>query len=240
MSEFQNILRAAFEKNGISKLLREAATEKLEALCRIMQAKNTEMNITAIADDVGIATKHFCDSAFLATLLPEEGDMVDIGCGGGFPCLPVGILKPNIKITAIDSTEKKVNYVAATAKELGIANFRGVAIRAEEGAQGDFRERYDIACARAVAALDVLCELCIPYLKVGGTFYAMKGRGAAEELEAAKSAVKLLGGDLVRVHEFALVCEDEVQSRYIIEIKKVSKTPTQYPRAYAKIKKKPL
>ncbi len=240
MSEFQNILHGAFDKNGIGYLLSDASKEKLESLCRIMQAKNAEMNITAITDDEGIATKHFCDSALLAPLLPDEGEMADIGCGGGFPCLPIAILKPNVKITAIDSTSKKVSYVSDTARAIGLSNLYGISMRAEEGAQGDFREKYDIVTARAVAALNVLCELCIPYLKVGGVFYAMKGKGAPEELDAAKDAVKAMGAVVARVHEMTLVCDGEEQLRYIIEIKKTSPTPKQYPRAYAKIKKKPL
>ncbi len=240
MSGFSTTLKAAFEKNKISYLLDDAACERFEKLSDIMKAKNAEMNITAITDDESIATKHFCDSAFLATLLPDEAKMADIGCGGGFPCLPVGILKPSIKITAIDSTAKKVKYVGDTALELGLLHFDAIAMRAEEGAQGEFREKYDVVTARAVASLDVLCELCIPYLKAGGVFYAMKGRGAHEELEAARNAIKTLGGELAEIHEFPLACADGEQSRYIIEIKKLSPTPAQYPRAYAKIKKKPL
>ncbi len=240
MGEFQRVLHTAFEKNGISQLLCDGVSDKLEELCRIMQAKNEEMNITAITDDEGIATKHFCDSALLAPLLPNEGRMADIGCGGGFPCLPIALLKPSIDIVAVDSTAKKVSYVADTARALGLRNLKGVCMRAEEGAQGEWRESFDLACARAVAALPVLCELCIPYLKVGGIFFAMKGKGAPEELDASYAAVKALGAEVVRVHEFSLVCEDGVRSRYIIEIRKVSRTPAQYPRAYAKIKKKPL
>ena len=240
MSDFSITLKAAFEKNKISYLLDGAACEKFERLCCIMKSKNAEMNITAITDDESIATKHFCDSAFLATLLPDEAELADVGCGGGFPCLPVGILKPNIKITAIDSTAKKVNYVGDTALELGLLHFDAIAMRAEEGAQGEYREKYDVGTARAVASLDVLCELCIPYLKAGGVFYAMKGKGAREELDTARNAIKVLGGELAGIHEFTLACEDGEQSRYIIEIRKISSTPVQYPRAYAKIKKKPL
>lgn len=240
MSDFSITLKTAFEKNKIEYLLDGDASIKFEQLSRIMQAKNADMNITAITDDESIATKHFCDSAFLATLLPDEAELADIGCGGGFPCLPVGILKPNIKITAIDSTAKKVKYVGDTARELGLSEFEAVSMRAEEGAQGEYREKYDVVTARAVASLDVLCELCIPYLKTGGVFYAMKGKGAHDELDTARNAIKMLGGELMRVHEFTLACADGEQTRYIVEIKKTSHTPAQYPRAYAKIKKKPL
>lgn len=241
MSDFQVINRAAFEENGVSAFL-DGRTEPLfERLCRILQEKNAEMNITAITDDDGVARKHFCDCIFLCSLLPDEGKMADIGCGGGFPCLPVAITKPNVSITAVDSTAKKVNYVHETARTLGLDNLSGAAIRAEEGAQtAQYREQYDIVTARAVASLAILCELCIPYLKVGGRFFAMKGRGAQEELAEAKHAVSTLGAEVVKTHEFELHADGEVQTRYIIEIKKTSPTPPQYPRQYGRIKKKPL
>ena len=241
MSDFLSVNRAAFEDNGIQGFL-DARTEPLfESLCRVMKEKNAEMNITAITDDDGIARKHFCDSAFLATLLPDGIRMADIGCGGGFPCLPVAIIKDKVDITAIDSTAKKVRYVDETAKALGLSNVHGISMRAEDGAQTkQYRESFDAACARAVASLPVLCELCLPFVKVGGVFYALKGKGAGEELEASKNAIKVLGGEVLTVREFTLSCDGEPQSRYIIEIKKVKSTPNTYPRAYAKIKKKPL
>ena len=241
MSDFLSINRAAFEENGLSEYLTPSVEEKLELLCRIMQEKNAQMNVTAITDDDGVARKHFCDCVFLSTLIADEGRVADIGCGGGFPCLPVAITKPNLNITAIDSTAKKVNYVVECARELGLDNLCGIAMRAEDGAHdGRFREQYDIVTARAVASLAILCELTLPYLKVGGRFYAMKGKGAAEELDAAKGGIKTLGGEVVQIHEFSLHADGEVQTRYIIEIKKTSHTPAAYPRQYAKIKKKPL
>lgn len=241
MTDFLSINRAAFEQNGLSEYLTPRVEEKLGLLCRILQEKNAQMNVTAITDDDGIARKHFCDCVFLTSLLSDEGRVADIGCGGGFPCLPVAITKPNLNITAIDSTAKKVNYVVECARELGLENLRGVAMRAEDGAHdGQFREQYDIVTARAVASLAVLCELTLPYLKVGGRFYAMKGKGACEELDAARGGIRTLGGEVVEIHEFPLHADGEVQTRYIIEIKKTSHTPAAYPRQYAKIKKKPL
>ena len=162
MSDFLSINRAAFSENGLAEFLTEVSEPKLEQLCRILQEKNAEMNVTAITDDDGIARKHFCDCVFLSSLLPEEGRLADIGCGGGFPCLPVAITRPNISITAIDSTAKKVNYVAECARALGLDNLSAVSMRAEEGAQTpEYREKYDIVTARAVASLAILCELCI-------------------------------------------------------------------------------
>ena len=241
MSDFLNINKTAFEENGIAEYLDERTETAFESLCSIMQKKNAEMNITAITDDDGISRKHFCDCVFLAKLLPESGRMADIGCGGGFPCLPIAIVCPDISITAIDSTAKKVSYVADTAKALGLSNLTGVSMRAEDGAQDKkYRESYDIVTARAVASLSVLCELCIPYIKTGGSFYAMKGKGAQDELAEAERAIKTLGAKVEAVHEFTLRTDGEEQTRYIIEIKKVTPTPANSPRPYAKIKKKPL
>lgn len=241
MSDFRSINRAAFEDNGIAALLTADVEDRLERLCRIMQEKNAVMNVTAITDDDGISRKHFCDCAFLAELLPDSGKLADIGCGGGFPCLVLATMRPGIAVTAIDSTAKKVNYVAQTASELGLSNLSGVSMRAEDGGNDEcYRERYDIVTARAVAALDILCELCLPYLKVGGRFYAMKGKGANEELDSAQKAIKTLGCKVVKLHERTLVLDGETQTRFIIEIEKIAKTPIAYPRPYAKIKKKPL
>ncbi len=241
MADFLSVNGLAFEQNGLSHLLNGNTEAKLEGLCRIMQTKNEQMNVTAITDDDGIARKHFCDCAFLSELIPEGADVIDVGCGGGFPCLPLAIFRDDVHITAIDSTAKKVNYVADTARELELCNVKCISMRAEDGANDEkYREKYDAATARAVASLDILCELCLPYVKVGGRFFAMKGRGAQEELAAAENAIKTLGGRLCRVCEFPLNVGDEIQHRYIIEIEKISQTPKAYPRAYGRIKKKPL
>ena len=241
MSDFLSINRAAFEQHGLDGYLTDRTEPLFFELCRILQEKNAQMNVTAITDDDGVARKHFCDCVFLSTLLDREGTLADIGCGGGFPCLPLAITRPDISITASDSTAKKVNYVADCAHTLALDNLSAVAMRAEDGAHDPaYRERYDFVSARAVASLAILCELCLPYLKVGGRFFAMKGKGAAEELESAKKGIKTLGGELVEIHQFPLYADGEEQTRYIIEIKKTSPTPAVYPRQYAKIKKKPL
>ena len=241
MSDFLSINRAAFCEHGIDRFLTDRTEPLFSELCRILVEKNAQMNVTAITDDDGIARKHFADCVFLSCVIGDEGSVVDVGCGGGFPSLPLAITKPNLRITAIDSTAKKVNYVADTARALGLDNLTTRAMRAEDGAHDTtYREQYDFACARAVASLNILAELCLPYLKVGGRFFAMKGKGAPEELEAAKRGIKTLGGELVEIHQFPLYADGEEQTRYIIEIKKTAPTPDLYPRQYAKIKKKPL
>lgn len=241
MSDFLSINRAAFEQHGLGSFLDENTEDKFARLCAIMQEKNEQMNVTAITDCDGVARKHFCDCVFLSTLLRDEGTLCDVGCGGGFPCLPIAITRPGISITAIDSTAKKVAYVSDCARELGLDSLSTVAMRAEDGAHDPaYRERYDVVTARAVASLSILCELCLPYVKIGGRFLAMKGKGAREELDAAKNAISKLGGAFVSVHEFPLYADGEAQTRYIIEIEKTAHTQDLYPRQYAKIKKKPL
>lgn len=240
MADFISVLRTAFSDNGVSDMLDERSEGLFFDLCEIMKSKNEEMNITAITDDDGISRKHFADCMFLARLLDDNGTLADIGCGGGFPSLPIGIVRPNISVTSIDSTEKKVRYVEDTAKKLGL-RLVGVSMRAEEGAKNEkYRERYDVVTARAVAPLSVLVELCLPYVKVGGRFFSMKGKGAPEEIEASRNAVAKLGAEISAVHKAVLISDGEEQTRYIIEMKKLRPTPSEFPRQYAKIKKKPL
>ena len=223
-----------------------------DKLTDIMLETNKSMNITAITDPCEIALKHYADSlSLLSTGLFADGKKVcDIGCGGGFPGLPLKIVLPKVYIHMIDSTEKKINYLKAASADLGLENIDFTAARAEELAKGPQRESYDIATARAVARLNVLCELCLPFVKPGGYFLAMKGAKAAQEVEEAEKAVAALGAKIreLRRVSFALpdfadipaaaeFCSSE---RYIVIIEKLKRTPAQYPRKYAAITKKPL
>lgn len=223
-----------------------------EKLTDIMLETNKSMNITAITDPAEIALKHYADSlSLLSTDLFTDGKKVcDIGCGGGFPGLPLKIVLPEVYIHMIDSTEKKINYLRNTASSLGLEKIDFTAARAEELAKAVHRERYDIATARAVARLNVLCELCLPFVKVGGYFLAMKGAKATEEVDEAANAVASLGAkirevrrvnfDLPDFSDLPAVAEFCSSERYIVIIEKVKKTPPQYPRKYAQIVKKPL
>lgn len=232
--------------------LDEEKLKLFEKLTDIMLETNKSMNITAITDPAEIALKHYADSlSLLSTGLFTDGKKVcDIGCGGGFPGLPLKIVLPDVYIHMIDSTEKKINYLRNTAAILGLQKIDFTAARAEELAKDVHRERYDTATARAVARLNVLCELCLPFVKVGGYFLAMKGAKAKEEVDEAANAVASLGAKIVEVRrvdfdlpDFADLpaatefCSSE---RYIVIIEKVKKTPPQYPRKYAQIVKKPL
>ncbi len=233
-------LSTSLSTNGLSAFCTDNITDKLYRLTERMLEVNEYMNLTAITDIDGIIMKHYVDSLAAASYLPQGAKVIDIGCGAGFPSLPLAIARPDIRITALDSTAKRINYIRETAEMLEISNITCVAARAEEyvGENGQ-REGYDIACARAVARLNVLCELCLPYVKIGGKFIAMKAN-AQEELAESSNAIKKLGGKLVASDTFSLISDTAEEPRCIITIEKISETPKIYPRNNSQIKKKPL
>ncbi len=245
--EFYGKVRAIFKENELSEYLKDEIIEKFYALTEIMLETNEKMNITAITEEDAVIARHYADSLLLLRADIEEGaEICDVGCGGGFPSFPIAIVRPDIKITGIDSTAKKVAYVNETAKKLGLTNLTAVSGRAEELASGDseMRESFDYVCARAVAALPVLSELCMPFVKVGGKFIALKAKSGREELENSLFAIKKLGGEIEKSEEMFL-CDrtlggEERAERMLIEVKKTARTGSGYPRAYAQIKKKPL
>lgn len=198
--------------------------------------QNEVMNLTAITEPEQVAKLHLLDSlTVLRCAEPRGKTLIDVGCGAGFPGVPLAIACPEAKITLLDSLAKRMNWLQAVLPELGVANARCVTGRAEE-AVAACREAYDFAASRAVARLNVLLELTAPYVKVGGAVLAMKGSAAREELEEAKTAVKKLGLKVEKLHDFEI--DGAVHS--VIVLRKVSPTPPQYPRRYAKIKQSPL
>lgn len=243
-AEFSGLFLKALEINGLEEIL---STEKAESdfytLARLLLDFNSHTNITAITDTEGLILAHFVDCITVAPLIPKGASVADVGCGGGFPTLPLAIVRPDIKIHAIDSTKKKLNFVESAAKELGLRNITTLCKRAEESANDPLmRESFDFVTARAVSALPVLCELCLPYLKTGGIFCAMKGPRGAEELAASNNAVRKLGGAVCAEKKLSLIppAGGDSLERMLILIKKVSPTPECYPRVYGKIKSKPL
>lgn len=240
-SEFLEYLYLVFEKNKLSHLLTDEGAEKLFSLTERMLTENEKYNLTAIKEPRKIILNHYADCATLAALLPVGATLADIGCGAGFPTLPLAILREDLKITAIDSTAKRVNYVAESARLLGLTGVAALTMRAEDGGKSpEYRERFDFVTARAVAELRILAELCLPYVKRGGKMLAMKGKSAEAELASAKAAIKSLGGGRVTSHEVTLVSEDETLSHPIIIIEKEKPTPNSFPRPYSQISKKPL
>lgn len=235
-------LSRVFKMNGLASLLNAEKSEKFLKLTERMLTENEKYNLTAITDLDKIILNHYADCATLATKLPKGASVIDVGCGAGFPTLPLAILRTDVTILAIDSTAKRIAYVEETARLLGLTNVTAKAMRAEDGAKlPEYRERFDFATARAVAEMKILLELCLPYVKVGGEMIAMKGKNAEFELAGAKRAVSMLGGADVRVESIELSNgSSEPLSHPLIFVKKKIKTPTTYPRPYAQISKKPL
>ncbi len=222
------------------KILTDAgiAPEKAEKLTRfgeLLIEKNKVMNLTAITEPEKVAHLHFLDSLAVLQAADCKGKtIIDVGCGAGFPGVPVAICEETAKVTLLDSLQKRMNWLREILPELGV-EAEVVAARAEEHV-GSCRETFDICTSRAVARLNVLAELCLPYLKLGGKFLALKGAMAQEEADEAGSAIKALGGEIKEIYEYPVL--DAVHR--IVVIEKVRYTPKQYPRPFAKIKQRPL
>lgn len=229
--------KGLFEENGIALSAEQA--ERLEKYADMLVEYNNMVNLTAITDDEGIAVKHFLDSIYPFTLfdLPEGVSMIDVGTGAGFPSCPLKVYRGDIRLTLLDSLNKRVNFLQSLSDNIGL-DAECVHGRAEEfGKKAEYRESFDIATARAVANLTDLCEYCLPFVKVGGLFVSLKGSSGSEELDKAKPAIKLLGGKTEKVVEYTLPGGD---GRTLILIRKVSPTPAKYPRNAGQMKKRSL
>lgn len=212
--------------------------EQLAQFAQLLLQKNEVMNLTAITEPDAVAQLHLLDSAALLTVAEPDGRrVVDVGSGAGFPGVPLRILCPTVELTLLDSLGKRVQFLRESCDSLGLTGVECVHARAEEFA-AQRRETYDFAVSRAVAALPVLCELCLPLVRVGGQFLAMKSVGSDEELRAAARAIRTLGGRVKRTVDYTIPTSD-VRHRVIV-IDKIAPTPERYPRAFAKIKKSPL
>lgn len=223
------LAQLGLSENGVPLLLRYAA---------LLEEKNRVMNLTAITEENEVARLHFLDSAALLKLMDfQNKTVVDVGTGAGFPGLPIRILEPSARVTLLDSLGKRIAFLQEVCDSLGLSDVACVHARAEEFA-AKRRESFDAAVSRAVASLPVLSELCLPLVKVGGTFLAMKSVDSGEELRAAEKAVAALGGRVALVKDYAIPGTDVVHRAVLIE--KVKPSPQSYPRPFAKIKKAPL
>lgn len=215
----------------------DAAPRLAEFAAAVLET-NRVMNLTAITDPADFAALHLLDSAALLTMEDFRGKrVVDVGTGAGFPGVPLRILEPDFDLTLLDSLGKRIEFLRRTCDQLGLERVEAVHARAEEFA-ADHRERYDVAVSRAVAALNVLCELALPLVKVGGRFLAMKSVDSDAEIDAARGAAGQLGGRIRELRDYTVPGTD-VRHRVVI-VEKVRPTPAQFPRPFARIKKRPL
>lgn len=204
----------------------------------MLQEYNKRYNLTSITDEKGILYKHFFDSLAGADCFKEHAAVMEVGSGGGFPSIPLKIVRDDLQFTLLESTGKKCEFLRAVIAELQLKNVNVVNMRAEDAAREScYREKYDVCCARAVARLNTLCEYCLPFVKKGGVFLAYKG-DAAEEIEEAKNAVSVLGGNAAETVSYSLPAE--MGDRMLIRIEKARYTPPQYPRGHGKERSKPL
>lgn len=240
--EFRSKCIDIFAKNSFLPTPSDEQIAKLHQLTEIMLEVNKSMNLTAITEESAVILKHYADSVSISREIPEGASLIDVGCGAGFPSLPLAIFRPDISITSLDSTAKRIDYVRSTAEKLGLSNVTAVAARAEEHSRKpELRESFDIATARAVAAMPVLCEICLPFVKVGGKFISMKASQGLYEAEVSKKAATTCGGSISQVKELALTgISGESEKRVVITVNKLSHTPDKYPRHYSQISKKPL
>lgn len=210
--------------------------ENFSLYCALLQEWNQRMNLTAITDDQGIAVKHFLDSALPLTLweIPQGARLIDVGAGAGFPSIPMKLLRDDLAITLLDSQRKRLDFLAAVCKELGIGANR-LHLRAEDaGRSKEHRGGYDLATSRAVAQMGLLAEYCLPLLRVGGIMLAMKGSNGKAEAEEGKNAIRACGGQIVDVKEYALPGGDR---RSLVVVEKTEETPGRYPRTPAQLAK---
>ncbi len=216
------------------------ARERFSQYCESLLETNKVMNLTAITEPELVYLKHFIDSAAVLTADNLSGKkIIDVGCGAGFPGLPIKICDPSVSLTLLDSLGKRISFLSSLTDSLGLEDVTCIHARAEEEAlKSDMREQFDFAVSRAVASLPMLCELCLPFVKIGGSFIAMKSQDYKEELEQAQSAISTLGAKVDEIKEYSLPGSDI--THILIVIKKESETPANYPRRFAKIQKKPL
>lgn len=237
MTDIRQLLISRAKQIGVK--VHPEQAEKFQTYMELLLEWNEKINLTAITDPEQIVEKHFADSLTLlsACRIKQGAKLIDVGTGAGFPGIPIKIMRPDIELTLLDSMNKRLSFLSEVCQKLSIESVR-VHKRAEEaGLDRKMRESYDVAVARAVAPMNVLCEYCIPLIKMKGVFIAMKGPGAQEELEAAENALDTLGGDKVELLPVALPVAGE---RNLIVVQKQSFTPKGYPRHGGTIAKHPL
>ncbi len=237
MENIRAYLAENAEKMGIC--LTEAQTEKFQIYAQLLREWNEKINLTAITEPEEVAVKHFIDSLTVFSCIePKEGaKVIDVGSGAGFPGIPMKLYREDIKLTLLDSLRKRITFLDEIGKQLQL-DIKCIHARAEEaGRDLALRMKFDIAVARAVAPLNILCEYCLPFVRMGGVFAAMKGPGGKEEAAGAKNAIQLLGCELEEIKTFVL---PDSSKRTVLLIRRVKSFSGEFPRHGSKIAKKPL
>ena len=238
MSFFEIMKKAA---DDVNMNFDEVTYNKFIKYMRLVQEWNQKVNLTAITEDEEFIKKHFidCMKAFKSEELKKANTVIDVGTGAGFPGLPIAIMDESKNVTLLDSLNKRVNFLNLVVKELGLKNVKTIHSRAEDGARdSQLRENFDVAVSRAVANMTVLSEFCLPYVKVGGNFIALKGPSIDEELKDSKNAIGTLGGKLQNIIELEI--ENTDLKHNIVIINKVKECPKSFPRKAGMVTKKPL
>ena len=237
MSSFEAVLKNVLSEFDIT--VSDEAGAKLSLYYELLIEWNEKMNLTAITEPEDVALKHFADSLSLLRYvdIPQGASVIDVGTGAGFPGMALKIARPDIRLTLLDSLNKRLVFLDKVCAELCVGGVTLIHSRAEDGSRTELRDSFDFAVSRAVASLNTLCEYDMPYVRTGGRFIAMKGKGAQAEIDEAENAVKELCGEIKAVHSFELGTAGE---RCIIEIEKTAPTPERYPRKSKAIKNKPL
>ena len=230
-----------FEQNGLGKFCNEQIIQAFYNFTALLTEENSHTNLTAIREIPDIITKHFADCLLPEAYFPQGATVLDVGCGGGFPTIPLAIARPDLKITAVDSTQKKIDFVQKASESLNLTNITAICARAEAPELRKFRETFDVVTSRAMARMPILIELTLPFVKIGGHMVALKGAQGETELSESMRAIPVLGGNASPIcNKLFLKTTSGDESRTILLVEKNKPTPQIYPRNYSVICKKPL
>lgn len=236
--DFDIVLNAALERCGLA--LSDEKKKQLNIYDQLLAEWNERMNLTALTSPGDVALKHFCDCLMLTKFvkIEENASVIDVGTGAGFPGLVLKIAREDLRLTLLDSLQKRLVFLEEVCEKADINGVELLHARAEDASREEaYREQFDVAVSRAVAPLNVLCEYCLPYVRMGGVFLAMKAKEYEDELKAAENALRELGGTVEDIQSFIL---PDAGQRAIVCIRKTAPTPEKYPRTSKKIKTKPL
>lgn len=237
MEDIRKILKYYFDIQNIN--IDDEKINKFQKYYELLLEWNKKINLTRIVEGKDVCIKHFCDSLALSKVIEPKGKLIDVGTGGGFPGIPLKIMYPNLKITLLDSLDKRIKFLKTVCDELELENVECIHGRAEDfGKDENYREQYDMCVSRAVANLSVLSEYCMPFVSVGSIFVSYKSEDSEEEISKAQDAIDLLGGFLKE--NVVLELPDNKTKRRIVIIEKKNNTPIKYPRKAGKPEKKPL